>query len=64
MYNVAVMEVMQMNKVQLTIYVPRHLADKKYSERLVKLAKKRERSVSYLLLSAMDRYLNAEEEIR
>ena len=60
-YNGKVMEVRKMDKVQLTMYVPRRLADRKYPERLAKLAKKRDRSVSYLLLEAVDEYLRAEE---
>jgi len=51
-----------MSRVQLTVYIPQGKEREKYPERLVNLAAKKERSVSFLLLAAIDRYLAAEEK--
>lgn len=51
-----------MSKLQLTVYVPRSKEDRKYPQRLARLAMKRERSTSFLLLEAIDQYLQKEEK--
>jgi len=51
-------------KVQITAYVPHDKLDRKYKERLDKLAARKERSISFLLIEAIDRYLRAEEKLQ
>lgn len=51
-----------MNKrLQFTTYIPVSKLDRKYLLRLKSLALKKERTMSYLLLEALDRYLEEEE---
>ena len=46
---------------KMSIYVPQGKIDKKPVERLIKLGKKRDRSVNYLVVEAILEYLNREE---
>ena len=46
---------------KMSIYVPQGKIDKQPVERLIKLGKKRDRSVNYLVVEAILEYLNHEE---
>jgi len=46
---------------KMSIYVPQGKIDKQPVERLIKLGKKRDRSVNYLVVEAILEYLNREE---
>lgn len=48
----------------LSVYISRSKADKKPIERLAKLAKKRDRSMNYLIVEAILEYLGREEKGR
>ena len=50
-----------MQTYQLTVYVPLRYQSKTPIERIQKLAKKRDRSVNYLVVQALITYLNREE---
>lgn len=46
---------------KMSIYVPQTKIDQKPVERLIKLGKKRDRSVNYLVVEAILQYLDREE---
>ncbi len=46
---------------KMSIYVPQGKIDKQPVERLIKLGKKRDRSVNYLVVEAILQYLDHEE---
>ena len=46
---------------KISIYVPSKKADLNLVERLVKLGEKRDRSVNYLVVKAIEEYLEREE---
>lgn len=46
----------------LSIYIPKSKVDKHPVERLTKLAKEKERSINYLVVDAILRYLDREEK--
>ena len=53
------------NKVildKLSIYIPQSRIDQQPVERLIKLGKKRDRSVNYLVVEAILKYLDREEK--
>ena len=47
---------------KLSIYVPQKYRDKKPIDRLAKLAKKRDRSVNYLVVQALIEFADREEK--
>ena len=49
---------------KLSIYIPQTKVQQQPVERLIKLAKKRDRSVNYLVVEAILQYLNHEERKR
>ena len=50
------------NKVRtLSVYIPKEQVEKNLPERLQKLAKKRERTVNYLVVKAIAQFLDREE---
>jgi len=51
-------------KVQITAYVPHDKLDRNYPERLASLAAKKERSISFLIIAAIDQYLRGEERLQ
>ena len=46
---------------KISIYVPKNKMDQRPVERLVKLGKKKDRSVNYLVVEAILQYLEREE---
>jgi len=48
----------------LSIYIPKSKAEDRPVERLLKLSRKRERSVNYLIVEAIIQYLEREEDHR
>lgn len=49
-----------MNSSNFTIYVPKARVEDKLVEKMATLAKKRDRSLSYLVIEAIDQYLERE----
>lgn len=49
---------------QLTIYIPKGVRDKDPIERLRKLAKKQRRSINFLVVEAILKYLEQAEKLR
>jgi len=49
------------NECAFSIYIPRDKRDNRYLERLIKIGARRDRSVNYLLVEALDEYLKSEE---
>lgn len=47
---------------KLSIYIPQKKMDENPVERLIKLGKKRDRSVNYLVVEAIVQYLDREEK--
>ena len=47
---------------KLSIYIPQNKIEQKPVERLIALGKQRDRSVNYLVVEAIIRYLQMEEE--
>lgn len=47
---------------KLSIYIPQKKMDENPVERLIKLGKKRDRSVNYLVVEAIIQYLDREEK--
>ena len=47
---------------KLSIYIPQNKMNQKPVERLIALGDKRERSVNYLVVEAIIKYLDAEEK--
>jgi len=48
---------------KLSIYIPQKKMDANPVERLIKLGKKRDRSVNYLVVEAIIQYLDREEKV-
>ena len=46
---------------KLSIYVPQKKQEEKPVERLIRLGKKKDRSINYLVVEAIIQYLNREE---
>lgn len=53
---------MRMKTGTFSIYFPKRVMEKKPVERLQKLAKKRDRSVNYLVVEAVLKYLEREDK--
>lgn len=49
-----------MNTSNFTIYVPRAKTEDKLMEKMAALAKKRDRSLSYVVIEAIEQYLSRE----
>ena len=47
---------------KLTVYIPQDKQQLRLGKRLVKLAKKKDRSINYLVVEAIVEYLEREEE--
>jgi predicted transcriptional regulator len=47
---------------KISIYIPQTKKDKKPVERLIRLSKRRERSINYLVVDAILQYLKREEK--
>jgi len=47
---------------KLSVYIPQQKMEEKPIERLIKLSKKRDRSINYLIVEAILEYLKQEEK--